>query len=317
MRFFVFILILLFSCNVFSAEEFPSRPIEIVIGSPPGSGNPIMVDIINENIKNPSFKLTKKFRVGQGNLLANRFLASSPADGYTIGFNSTSVVANESLFQNPGYNSDDFTSLVGVGKMYSGLVINSRIPLNSIKDIIRYAKNNPEKFTYGHNGNATQGFLAMEQLSVIGRVKFRDIPYKGTAFATVDVMSGFIDAHLYSASQLVAFLPNAKLKLIATTGLKRHPYWSNIPTVAETYPGFSSTIWYVIQVRKDVPNHIKDIIKKELTVSMNDNKTQIALNKLGLIAFDDENLESFIKKEKEETRKLIDVLIKNEKYIKQ
>lgn len=308
------------SFNVYAIEDYPSKPIEIVIGLPASSGHANMVDIIKDKIPTPSFKLIRKHRVGQGNMLAYRYLATAPADGYTIGFTSTSVVANQTLFKEPGYNTDNFTPLIAVGKVYNGLVINSHIPFSSIKQIIKYAKNNPESFTYGHNGYATQGFLALEKLAIVSGVKFKAVPYKGTSFAAMDVMSGFIDSNLFPTTQLVNFLPNNKLKLIAMTSVKRHPNWPNTPTIAETYPGFSSSIWFMIQIRKEVPDNIKNIIKENLLAAINNNETQILLKRLGLIAFETNetnNLELFQKNEIKSMNKLIDNLIKNGKYERQ
>ncbi len=279
----IFSFILFFAGNVI-ASDYPTRPITIVLGMPAGSTFPIISNIVTNGVENSRFKFVNTYRVGQGNLLAYQHLRNSSADGYTVGFVTTSLVVNPFLYKDSQYNPvEDFELIASIGVIDNGIISSNRVPFVTVKDIVRYGKANPNKLLYGHNGFATQSFLAIELLAAKHSVMLTGVPYKDSGFAFVDLISGSIDFHLTSVLRIQSLAQSDKIKIIATTGQTRSRLFPTTPTVGETYHGYYSNVWYAFVVRKQVPEDIKRQLAAVFNQSLRSENVQRHLDKFAIV----------------------------------
>jgi len=251
------------------ASEYPQRPIRVVLGMPASSTFPIITKAITENVQDKRFTFFNDHKVGQGNLIAYKFAADSKADGYTIFFASTSLVVNPLLHKDAGFDPvTDFEVLLFLGKVDNALLVHPSVPFRSVSDMVKYARKNPEKLMYGHNGFATQSFLAIELLTLMTKTKFTSIPYanRGTDTAIIDLFSGEIDIHLPVIGRAPGYVNTGKAKILASTGAQRSALFPQTPTVAESIPGFESSIWYALMAPKGMPEKVKQDLIEQLTI---------------------------------------------------
>jgi tripartite-type tricarboxylate transporter receptor subunit TctC len=258
------------------------RPIRVVVGLPPSSTFPVIVRSITNNVSDKSLVFVIDYKVGQGNLLAYQHAANAKPDGRTLVFTSTSVVVNPLLHQDAGYHYTDFEPVVFIGKVPSSILVNSRTPFYSIKDLVAYAKKQPNNLMYGHNGFATQSFLAMELIAHRTNTLFQNIAYKDSNIAFLDMASGNIDLAMVVLGRTQGYLSTNKVRLIATTGTSREKQFPNTPVVAETLPGFESYVHYAIQAPRGVLPEILERLRQELTVGLRSEVTQKLLENVGI-----------------------------------
>lgn len=277
MRWF-FVILFLFSSYSWAQE----KTIRVVIGLSPSSTFPIIVKTITDNVSDKSLSFIPDFKVGQGNLIAYQHAAKSKPDGRTLVFTSTSVVTNPLLHKDAGYEYTDFEPVIFIGKVPSAILVNSRAPIHSVNQLISYAKKNPNKITYGHQGFATQSFLAVELLAFDSKINFINIPYKDSDTAVLDMLSGNIDMSMVILGRAQGYVNTGKVRLIATTGTKREIQFPNVPTVNETISGFESYVHYAIQVPRGVSSPVLENLRKELTIGLKNDSTQKILEKVGI-----------------------------------
>lgn len=292
------------------ANEFPSKPIRIVLGMSAASTFPIITRTITSNVPNKDFQFFNDHRTGQGNLIAYKYAANSKPDGYTIVFTSTSVVINPLLHKDAGYDAlRDFEPLLFIGTVDNGLIAHPSVPFNTTKQLITYAKRNPGKIMYGHNGFATQSFLAMELLAQASNVKFTSVPYssRGTDQAFIDVAGGQIDLSLIVIGRVAGYVNTGKVKLIATTGATRNKLFPNTPTMNEQIKGTISSIWYILQLPKGVNQEIKQQLHDQLAAGMQHSSTRSILDNVGVdpMTMDASAMKVFIEQEQSKWNRTI------------
>jgi len=272
-------------CFAVSAAEYPTKPIRVVLGMSAASTFPIITRTITSNVPNKNFHFFNDHKTGQGNLLAYQFAAGSKPDGYTVVFTSTSVVINPLLHKDAGYDATkSFEPLLFIGTVDNGLIAHPSVPFNTTKQLIAYAKRNPNKIMYGHNGFATQSYLAMELLSLTANVKFTSVPYssRGTDQAFIDVAGGQIDLSLIVIGRVGGYVSTGKVKLIATTGSSRNKLFPDVPTMSEHVKGTESSIWYILQVPAGVPPDIKQRLTEQLAGGLKSTAAQSILENVGV-----------------------------------
>lgn len=256
--------------------------IRVVIGLSPSSTFPVIVKSITDNVGDKDLNFVPEYRVGQGNLLAYQYASKAKPDGRTLVFTSTSVVINPLLNKDAGYSHKDFEPVIFIGKVPSSILVNKVVPVRGIKDLINYAKKKPDFITYGHQGFATQSFLAMELLANDTKTSFTNIPYRDNNVAVMDMMSGNIDIIMVIFGRTMGYLETNKVRLIATTGSQREKQTPDTPTVGETIKGFESYVHYAIQVPVGVSREFLDRLRKEFVIGIKNEKTQKLLGNLAI-----------------------------------
>jgi tripartite-type tricarboxylate transporter receptor subunit TctC len=229
------------------ADNFPDKPVRIVVASAAGGASDIVSRIVVEKMQQ---KLGQPFvveaRPGANGNLAAEFVAAAPADGHTLMMGTIGAMAiNVSMYKNVRF--DPLKDFVPVARMVSFsniLVVRSSLPVNSVKELLEYAKARPEQLRYGSPGAGGSPHMAMVMFGIQGGVKLTHVPYKGAAPALNDLMGGHIDLAFSDPLLTLPHLAGGRVRALGSSGPNRLKSASQIPTVAEAgIPGFNVTGW--------------------------------------------------------------------------
>jgi tripartite-type tricarboxylate transporter receptor subunit TctC len=243
-----------------AAQNYPARPITLVVPFPPGGSTTIVARIVTDRMADAiGQQFVVDNRGGAGGTLGTRQAAKSAPDGYTIalGYTGTLAIA-PSLFPNVGYDvRADFAPIGRIGVAPSAVVVHPSFPAHSVAELIAYAKANPGKVNYGSAGIGTVGHVAGEYFAITTGIKLIHIPYKGTGPAITDLLGGHIPL---SFSPIPAVHESAKsglLRMLAVTSAKRSALLPDMPTVAESgVPGFDAVLRYGLVAPAGTPRPI-------------------------------------------------------------
>lgn len=231
------------------AQAYPDKPIRIVVQTTPGGTLDFLARWLSQKLgQNWNKGLVVENRGGAGGVIGAMAVARAPADGYTIGVLSTMLTVSASVNKKVPYSATlkDFApvSLLGYGTFV--LVVNPDLPVHSVADLIALAKKEPGKLSYSSSGTGGTINIAVELLKSMTDTNIAHIPYPGTDQAVTDVMAGRVAFTITGLQGALPLEKSGKLRIIAVTGAKRSQAVPNIPTIAETVPGYAVENWYGI-----------------------------------------------------------------------
>ena len=228
------------------AAGYPDRPIRVAIPFPPGGTSDILTRIIGEKLTAAmGQQMVVDNRPGAGGVIATDIVAKSNPDGYTLYMAFVSHAINPYVYAKLPYDTDkDFAPIALFAISPNVVVVTPSLPINSIKDLIAAAKAKPGQINYASAGVGTNSHLSAEMIGAMTGIKMTHIPYKGAPQANGDVAGGTVQMHIPSMPVTMPLIKAGRLKAIAVTGLKRSPVLPDVPTVAETLPGYESLAWY-------------------------------------------------------------------------
>lgn len=274
------VLLLLVSSAAF-ADDYPNRPVRLIIPFPPGGSNDVVGRLVAQQL---SVKLGQTVfvdnRGGAGGNIAAELTAKSAPDGYTIMMGTIGTHAiNYSLYAKlPFHPIRDFTPIALVGESPNVLVLNPRVPANSIKELIALAKARPGQLNYGSSGAGTSVHLSAELFSSMAGIKMVHVPFKGATEALTALLGGQLDLMFASLSSSIPMIKAGRLKAFAVTGAQRSPSIPELPTMAEAaLPGYAAAAWYGIVGPAGIPQSIVAVLNNTAVAALN---TQEVKNRL-------------------------------------
>jgi tripartite-type tricarboxylate transporter receptor subunit TctC len=265
---------------------FPSRPIRIVIGFPPGGGIDILARLMApkmaERLGQP---IVVENRPGANGQIATQGVAQTDPDGYTILFGTTGNLAvNPVLYAGrPGMSMErDFAPLSQVASLAFVLVVNPKVEAKSLKELIALAKARPGEIFFGSSGNGGLPHLSGELLNLQAGIRTVHVPYRGSAPAFTDLISGQVQYVFDALAIAQPHIEAGRIRAIATTGPQRMAALPEVPIAKDTLPGFAVVNWYGMVVRSGTPAEIVSRLQQEVAraLALPDVKAQSA--KLGL-----------------------------------
>jgi tripartite-type tricarboxylate transporter receptor subunit TctC len=223
------------------AQTFPAKPVRLVVPFPPGGATDIIARLLGQKLQEIWGQATIiEYKPGGGTVVGTDFVAKSPPDGYTMGIVITAHVINPGLRSDLPYDTlKDLSGVSMVAVQQIALVATPGLEANTVPELIALAKKNPGKLSYATPGTGTAMHLAGELLKSQAGIDIVHVPYKGGAPAYPDVISGRVALQIDPLSASMPNIKGGKVKLLATTGPQRAPTAPDVPTVAETLPGFS------------------------------------------------------------------------------
>ena len=284
------------------AQDYPYRPIKLLIHTPPGSLVDVLGRIVAQELgERLGQSLISDNRVGGATMIAVEQLRNSPPDGYTLMINTSE--ATMLPFLKKSYRVDpvkDFTPIALVVTSWTVFAVNPKVPANTLQELVAYSKTHPVR--YGSGGTGGVLHIAVEELKLKTGGNFVHVPYRGGAQAATDAISGQIEmVSMGLASTRVA--ANGQLKILAQTGPSRHPMLPDVPTTAEAgLPDVRMDTWFGLVGPPGMPKEIVARINKELAVIVAKPAFQDKLSKLGL-AVDYKPDADFIKFMTDDTKK--------------
>ena len=239
-----------------SAQEWPAKPIRLLVGFPVGGAADILARLHAARLQDAIGQtIVVDNRGGAGGVIATELAARAASDGYTLLFTSLPHVINPPLYGKVAYHPvRDFqpvTLLVNVPLL---MAVPASQPMKTVKDVITLAKANPGKVNYGSGGNGSSSHLAMEMFKSMAGVDIQHIPYKGTGPLITDLLSGQVSMTIASIVPLIPQVRAGKLRPVAVTGVRRSGTLPDVPTIAEAgVPGYDMTNWFGILAPAGLP----------------------------------------------------------------
>ncbi len=265
-------------------QAFPSKPIRLVLPYIPGG-------IIDAAGRNLALRLTESLgqsvvaenRPGAGGMVGADVVARSAPDGYTILLTDPALVSNPTLQKDVPY--DLFKGLQAISIIGSSpvvIVASLHLPVKSFAELIAYAKANPGKLNFASAGIGTAPHLAGEMIKLRSGIEMTHVPYRGIGASYPDVMSGKVPLAFSSIAGAVPFTSDNRVRPIATTGSARSPVYPDVPTVAETLPGFDVDLWIGIYAPAGLPPAVLAKLNGEINKVLAHPEMKAALAKIGV-----------------------------------
>lgn len=268
------------------AQQYPSRPVKIIVPFPAGQATDLAARIVAEALGREWNQAVVVENLGGGagipGMIQGRM---APADGHTLIMGTSAVmVVNPAIFEKLPY--DPFNDFVFVGPMFRNpliIVANDKAPYKNLKDLVDAAKKNPGKINWGYPGVGTTQQLTGELFKQVAGVDIQGVMYKGSAQTVQDLMGDQIQLSVDGIGPNLPHIKSGKLRVLASTGESRPSQLPDIPTVAEQgYPGFSGEGWGGVVAPKGVSNDLILKISRDLNKVMSDKSVQEKLEKAGL-----------------------------------
>ncbi|MGE5791302.1 MAG: tripartite tricarboxylate transporter substrate binding protein [Bacteroidota bacterium] len=223
------------------SQAFPAKPVRLVVPFPPGGATDIIARLLGQKLQEIWGQATViEYKPGGGTVVGTDYVAKSPPDGYTMGIVITAHVINPGLRSDLPYDTiKDLSGVSMVAVQHIALVATPGLEANTVPELIALAKKNPGRLTYATPGTGTAMHLAGELLKSQAGIDIVHVPYKGGAPAYPDVIAGRVALQIDPMSASMPNIKAGKVKLLAITSPQRAPTVPEVPTVAETLPGFS------------------------------------------------------------------------------
>jgi len=239
--------ILVCAASAALAQNYPARPIRVIAPFPPGGGTDLFARTIAQKLSAAwGQQVVVDNRSGAGGMIGSEMVAKAAPDGYTLLITSSSShVISPHLSRKPPYDAlNDFVAVIMIASAPNVLVVHPSVPARSVKELIDLAKARPGALNYASNGSGTLSHLTGELFKLQTGVDLVHIPYKGGPPAVIDLVAGQVSVLFSALPTVFAQVRAGKLRLVAVTGDKRIAPVIDVPTVAETVPGFESVQWW-------------------------------------------------------------------------
>jgi tripartite-type tricarboxylate transporter receptor subunit TctC len=239
--------------------NWPSKPITIVVPFPPGGATDALARAIASRL-GPALgqPVIIDYKPGAGATLGAAIVAQAPADGYTLLMGAVHHTIAANVYKNLSYDfQNDFTPITIVGVVPNILVVNANKPIYSVKELLAQAKTEPNKLSYGSNGNGTAQHLIGTQFQMLTGTEILHVPYRGSAPLTTDLLGGQIDMSFDATTSTLPHIKAGKLRPLAVITPKRSVFLPNVPTLSEAgVPGINITTWFGLLAPAGTPKPI-------------------------------------------------------------
>ncbi len=270
--------------SVAAAQSYPTKPIRFLVPSPAGGSPDILARIVGARL---SEQLKQQViidnRSGASGIIGVEIVKGAAADGYTLLLATSTIFASlPALKSNLPYDVDrDFSHLSRIAWVANVATVNAGLGVISVADLVKLAKDKPGSLNYGSAGNGSPAHLAGAMFNVLAGVKTSHIPYKGAAPAMSDMMGGQIQFLITSPLVAMPLARTGRIKVLATTGAQRDPLLPELPTMAETVPGYEIVQWWGVSVAKNTPPTITQRLHQELMTALRLPEVKAQMNKNG------------------------------------
>jgi len=261
------------------AQDYPSRPVRIIVGFAAGGPNDILARLMGQWL---SDRLGQPFvienRLGAGSNIAAEAVVRAPPDGYTLLLVGSPNAINATLYRKLNFNF--VRDIAPVGSFMRGalvMVVNPSVPPKTLSDFIAYAKANPGKLAYGSGGVGGITHMTSELFEMMAGVNMVHVPYRGVAPALTDLLGGRVQVLFANSAPLIPYIKAGKLRALAITAATRSTALPDIPTVGEFVPGYEASSIFGLGAPRNTPAEIIDTLNKEINAGLADPKIRARL----------------------------------------
>jgi tripartite-type tricarboxylate transporter receptor subunit TctC len=310
MRLAFTLLVALVAAPASAADAYPSRPIRLVVGFPPGGATDLVARAIQPRM---SAALGQQIIIdnhaGANGIIATELTARGEPDGYTLLLGHIGVLVISPAIQKVPYDAlKDFAPIGQTVSLQNLIITHPSLAARTLKDLIALAKAKPDQLNYATSGIGSPGHLAAVLLESMAKIKLSHIPYKGGGPAITDLLAGHVPVFFSVISTGVPHVQSGKARGIAVTGARRADAIPDVPTVAEAgVPGYAATNWYGLLAAAKTPSAIIDLINREMVAALRSPEVVEALKSRGIDAAPSTPAEfaAFIRAEKTKWEPLI------------
>jgi tripartite-type tricarboxylate transporter receptor subunit TctC len=265
------------------AAPYPEKPIKLLVAWSPGGTTDILARIIAQGL---SEKLGQTVLVenkpGGGNNIGTEYVIRSAPDGYTLNMTNPANAINASLYKTLSFNFiNDTVPVAGVVRTPNVMVINAALPVKNVEEFIAYCKANPTKVNMASSGSGSSIHLSGELFKIMTGCKMAHIPYKGAGPALNDLIAGQVQVMFDNLPSSSGFIKDGRIRALAVTTATREPSLPNVPTVAETVPGYEASAWFGVSAPKGTPREAVEKLNVAINQLLADPKIQKRLSELG------------------------------------
>jgi tripartite-type tricarboxylate transporter receptor subunit TctC len=265
------------------AQAYPTRPVHWIVSFPPGGGTDITARIIGQYL---SDSLGQQFiienRPGAGGNVGMHSALSSAPDGYTIAFVGPNNAISATLYEKLPFDFiRDSVPVAGTMRLTNVMEVHPAFPARTLAEFIAYAKANPGKVNFASGGIGTSPHMSGELLKAMTGINIVHVPYRGAAPALTDVLAGQVPVLFDNLPSSIPHIRDGGLRPLGVTAAKRAPALPEVPTIAETVPGYEANVWYGIAAPKGTPPEIVEKLNRAVNAALADEKMQTRMAELG------------------------------------
>jgi tripartite-type tricarboxylate transporter receptor subunit TctC len=275
----------LFNCMhaALAADAYPARTVRWIVPYPPGGTTDILARIMAQRLTE---RLGHQFvvdnRPGAGNNIGTELAIKANPDGYTVFLVNPANAINATLYTNLNFNFlRDMEPVAGLVRVPNVMEVTMSLPVKSVPEFIAYVKANPGKVILASSGSGTSVHLSGELFKSMTGIDMTHVPYKGAGPAFPDLIGGQVHVMFDNMPSSIEFIRSGKLRALAVTTAKRSAQLPNVPTVAETVPGYEASAWFGMGAPKGTPADVVAKLNREINEALADPKMKARLAELG------------------------------------
>ena len=278
--------LLVLACGSAWAQDYPSKPVRIIVPFAPGGATDIVTRLLAQKLTEAwGQSVIVENRSGAGGNIGGEAAAKSTPDGYTLFMTSGSIVtANPYIYKKMAF--DPAKDLIPITNVASGpqvIVVNPGFPAKTLKEFIAAARAKPGALNFGHAGIGTQTHLAAENFLFAANLDVISIPYKGEGPAMTDLVANQINMVTANIPGAIGFINQGKLRALAVTGKQRSPQMPDVPTVAETLPGFENIGWFGLMAPTGTPKEVLEKVYHDTAKILDSTEMRARFYVLGMV----------------------------------
>jgi tripartite-type tricarboxylate transporter receptor subunit TctC len=267
------------------AQRYPSRPVHIVLGFPPGGSSDVigrlMAQWLSERLGQP---FVFENRPGAGSNIGTEMGARASPDGHTLLWATSANAINATLYRNLNFDFvRSFAPVAGVFRVPNVMEVNPSVPVRTVAEFIAYAKANPGKINYASGGIGSTSHLAGELFKFMTGVDMHHVPYRGSAPALIDLLSGEVQAMFDLMPASIGYIRSGKLRALAVTTATPSEALPELPTLNQFLPGYEASTWNGVSVPRNTPAEIIDMLNSHINAGLADANIKARLTELGAI----------------------------------
>ena len=265
------------------AQAYPTRPVRLIVGFPPGGGNDIVARLmgqwLSERLGQP---VIIENRPGAATSIATETVVRAPPDGYTLLFVPPTSAINATLYEKLNFNFlRDVAPVAGIIRIPNVMVVNPSFPAKTGPEFIAYAKVNPGKINFASPGIGTTVHLSGELFKMMTGIDMVHVPYKGSAPSLTDLFGGQVQVTFATMPSAIEYIKAGRLRALAVTTATRSEELPDIPSVGEFVPGYEVSGWYGMSAPMGTPAEVIDKLNKEINAGLADPELRARLAALG------------------------------------
>lgn len=267
----------------FAQSDYPNKPIKWIVSYPPGGTTDLLARLMGQYLSQRlGQQVLVENRAGGGNNIGTEMAIRAPADGYTIFLVNPANAINATLYTKlPFVFLDDLVPIGGIVRVPNVMTVTKNFPAKNVAEFIDYGKKNPGKINMASSGAGTSVHLSGELFKYMTGIDMKHVPYKGAGPATTDLIGGQVDVLFDNMPSIIGHIRGGSVRALGVTSAQRSPALPDVPTVAETVPGYEASAWFGAAAPKGTPAAAIARLNREMNAALADPEMKAKLANLG------------------------------------